>query len=238
MRREADVHPIVARVDAGARIVLPEQPRQPLGQRRLADAEGLHRSHVQGWQREPVAEPGNRLLAPHSAHLARDPGQEHEDTLVAVDPPAGGRADWIVERHGRGNPGGLLAVGGWHRPICPEPPRKGGHQAGILRKWLAERVRSGLPGQVVVRWPQPAGRDHEGRPRAGIADGRGDHGSVVGQLPDPARQQPKERQLTGEIGRIGVHRLPDQELRTNAEQLARNRLHPRECRVSTRHRLV
>ena len=163
------------------------------------------------------------LFGPHSFHLTRHAGHQHRNAAVRLKPRAG---------RGPMGVGQLVPVGGNKRLFAVV--RRGG-AAGtgkkrkdflpfflIKTKGIAEGLRHGLLGQVILRGAKPARKDQQFTARFCLTD---QFAQTVGVVPDDVLMQntdAKFGQFTAQELGIGVDDITEQQFGSYTDNLRRH----------------
>ena len=191
----------------------------------FADAEQLQRPPA---ERVPLGEGRLDLDLPHPRHLARDPGHRDDALPAPAHVPARRRAQRIRERARRRDQPGLLAIPFGHRRAATgEPGLELGRQRRVDGRRLAKRGRDRFARQVVLRRTEPAGAHDQVAPLDRPADRVGGPAEVVADGRGVQKVDPQAGQPAGQIGRIRVDDLAEQELGADGQELSTQPSSPR-----------
>jgi hypothetical protein len=175
------------------------------------------------------------LLVEHRLHLAGRAGKQDEGTSVRLHPLPGRRPAGVREHDRPLDHVGLLLVDGGHGPaVAGEAGLQGLEDLPIAREAPPERGRRGLPGQVVLGRPEPAGGDHDVGPHERRTERRFEQRAVVGDGHARADLDADLEEPAREVGRVRFQAQRREQLASHREDLRPQRHAAGKTRRTTR----
>ena len=153
-------------------------------------------------------------MSPHVFHLSGRPRHRHDYPPVFLHPPARGGALRVGNGFRRGNDRRLADI------IYRHFKAAAGEEAGdilfqvfIHAEFFPHQGGDSVPGDIVLRRTQSAGGEYHVRPFPGASQGIRQSVRVIPHRGGKVQVDTQQRQLTGDIGRIGIDYLPQQQFR-------------------------
>ena len=198
--------------------------------RALADAEDAQRVRHDLPAGE-LLQIGQRALGEHGAALLGRAGDhdhglavlltgDHDHGLaVLLKGAAGGRAAVVVKDRAALRQQGLGVVVGREVPAVPDVVVQPLALGPVLHQGKAEGLGEDLLGQIVAGRPEAAGRDDDVGAALGDLDAGAQPFGVVAHDGVPAHVDPDPREHLGDIARVGVRHMAEQQLGPDREDL-------------------
>ena len=176
------------------------------------------------WSGNAGAQSRDALRFKHRLEFVRRPGEQHQDSLLAVilsgDPLAGRGAERIRQHRGAGQDVGLLGIVGGHLDAAlGEALFELRNDLGIALQFQTQRVGHRFARQVIFSGAEAAGENDDVGTPHGEFGGRGQPFGVVAHNALEAHFNAQVVQFFGEVKRVRVLAMGSQQLRPNRDDL-------------------